>query len=76
MSMRSSLIYQNSITYEILMLILYGRGYWERYRIIAELIPQGSSVLDLCCGPATRFHRYLKRKAVCYTGLDINRRFV
>jgi hypothetical protein len=60
----------------MLMLILYGRGYWERYRIISELIPQGSSVLDLCCGPATLFHRYLKRKAVCYTGLDINRGFV
>jgi len=58
------------------MLLLYGRHYASRYRAIAELIPSGSSVLDLCCGPALLYHRYLRAKAVKYTGLDINAKFI
>jgi len=62
--------------YELAMLLLYGRHYTSRYREIAELIPTGSSVLDLCCGPALLYHRYLRSKAVQYTGLDINANFI
>jgi SAM-dependent methyltransferase len=74
--MGPSLIYRNSFLYETLMLVLYGREYRERYRTIAELIPRSSSVLDLCCGPATLFHRHLKQKDVRYTGIDINPHFI
>lgn len=58
------------------MLLLYGRHYPARYRAIAELIPSNSTVLDLCCGPALLYHRYLRAKAIHYTGLDINTRFI
>jgi SAM-dependent methyltransferase len=58
------------------MRALYGRGYADRFRSVAELIAEGSSVLDVCCGPGTLFHRFLKTKGVHYTGLDINRNFV
>lgn len=58
------------------MLALYGRHYRSRYRAIAELIPDGSSVLDLCCGPAFLYHRYLRPKSVHYTGLDVNEKFI
>ena len=58
------------------MLLLYGRHYTSRYRALAELIPAGSSVLDLCCGPALLYHRYLRSKGVQYTGLDINSNFM
>jgi SAM-dependent methyltransferase len=58
------------------MRALYGRGYVDRFRSVAELIAEGSSVLDVCCGPGTLFHRYLKTKGVHYTGLDINGNFV
>jgi len=58
------------------MLLLYGRHYTSRYRAIAELIPAGSSVLDLCCGPALLYHRHLRSKGVQYTGLDINAGFI
>jgi SAM-dependent methyltransferase len=58
------------------MLALYGRHYGSRYRAIAELIPNGSNVLDLCCGPALLYHRYLRQKSVHYTGLDVNARFI
>lgn len=55
---------------------LYGSAYYGRFEALAQRIPEGASVLDVCCGPATLFHRYLKQKRVCYTGLDINPAFV
>jgi SAM-dependent methyltransferase len=58
------------------MLLLYGRHYFSRYRTVAELIPPGSSVLDLCCGPAVLFDRYLRHKSVQYTGLDLSQEFI
>lgn len=74
--MSTSLIYRNASMYELAMLVLYGRHYVSRYRAIAELIPEKSSVLDLCCGPAILYHRHLKAKEVAYIGLDINERFI
>lgn len=74
--MSKSFIYKSSIVYELAMVLLYGRHYPSRYRAIAELIPDGSSVLDLCCGPALLYHRYLRPKNVKYTGLDINSNFI
>jgi SAM-dependent methyltransferase len=74
--MTTSLIYQNAFLYEGLMRALYGSGYHGRFQALADLIPEGGSVLDVCCGPATLFHRYLKQKRVRYTGLDINSTFV
>lgn len=74
--MSPSLIYRSSSLYELAMLGLYGRHYPSRYRAIADLIPPGSSVLDLCCGPALLYHRYLRHKAVDYTGLDVNAKFI
>jgi len=58
------------------MRVLYGSGYKDRSEALATLIPKGSSVVDLCCGPATLYFRYLRPRDVSYTGLDINRRFV
>ena len=74
--MASSLIYKSESIYELAMLLLYGRHYPARYRAIADLIPAGSSVVDLCCGPALLYHRYLSSKSVQYTGLDINAKFI
>jgi hypothetical protein len=72
----SSLIYKSESIYELAMLLLYGRHYPARYRAIADLIPTGASVVDLCCGPALLYHRYLRSKSVQYTGLDINAKFI
>ena len=58
------------------MIGAYGRRYGERYRAIADLIPAGASVLDVCCGPGILYQRYLREKPVSYTGLDINEKFV
>ena len=76
MSMSTSLIYRSASLYELVMLALYGRHYSARYQAIADLIPNGTSVIDLCCGPALLYHRSLKQKDVNYTGLDVNPRFI
>lgn len=75
-AMETSLIYRSASLYELAMFLLYGRHYNSRYRAIAELIPAGTSVLDLCCGPALLYHRYLRDRDVEYTGLDINANFI
>ena len=74
--MATSIIYKSTAIYELIMLALYGRHYPSRYRAIAELIPPGSNVLELCCGPSILFRRYLKPKRVQYTGIDLNEKFV
>jgi SAM-dependent methyltransferase len=62
--------------YEAVMRVLYGRHYAARQRAIAALIPEGASVLELCCGPGTLYRRHLAGKRVSYLGLDINDRFL
>ncbi|WP_433663732.1 methionine biosynthesis protein MetW [Nocardia sp. CA-128927] len=74
--MSTSLIYRNATVYELLIRALYGRYYTARYRAVEGLVPDGASVVDLCCGPATLYTRYLRQKSVDYTGLDRNDRFV
>jgi SAM-dependent methyltransferase len=74
--MAESLIYRSALAYELVMLGLYGRHYGARYRAVAGLIPDGSSVLDLCCGPGVLFDRYLRPRSVDYTGIDVNPGFV
>jgi Methionine biosynthesis protein MetW len=71
-----SFIYRNRATYELLLRALYGRHYVARFRAIADLIPDGASVVDLCCGPATLYVSFLREKSVDYLGLDINDRFI
>jgi SAM-dependent methyltransferase len=72
----ASLIYRSPLLYELAMALLYGRHYFARYRALAGLLPPGARVLDLACGPATLYHRYLRHRGVRYTGLDINARFI
>lgn len=74
--MTPSWVYRSAIGYELVMLGLYGRHYGDRYRAVAELIPEGASVLDLCCGPGILFDRCLRGRSVTYTGIDVNHRFI
>ena len=74
--MDRSLVYRSAGIYELVMLVLYGRHYFSRCAAVAELIPEGASVLEVCCGPGRLYHRHLKHKAVRYTGLDLNERFI
>ncbi|BCK55339.1 class I SAM-dependent methyltransferase [Nocardia wallacei] len=74
--MGTSPVYRNATVYELLMRGLYGRHYRSRYRAIADLIPDGAEVMDVCCGPATLYTRYLRGRTGSYTGLDLNDRFI
>jgi SAM-dependent methyltransferase len=71
-----SLLYRNERVYGLAMRALYGVHYGTRDRVVAELVPAGAEILDVCCGPATIFRRQLRFKEVRYHGLDVNPRFV
>ena len=58
------------------MRTLYGRHYGDRMRAVAREVPDGASVLELCCGPATMYRRYLRTRTRSYVGIDGNPRFV
>jgi len=74
--MNTSVIYRSAWLYEAFLVLRYRGEYEERSRAVAELIPDGSSVVDLCCGPGTLYFRHLRHKKASYTGLDINSSFV
>jgi SAM-dependent methyltransferase len=74
--MSISVIYKSPWLYEAFLILRYRGEYLNRSRAIAELIPEGSSVVDLCCGPATLYFGHLRHKGVAYLGLDINEGFV
>jgi methionine biosynthesis protein MetW len=74
--MRPSLIYRSPRLYELVMLALHGRHHLSRHRAVADLIPAGASVVEVCAGPGLLWRRYLKDKRIRYTGLDLNSGFV
>lgn len=74
--MARSLIYERPWVYRLLMRLLYGRHHNARFRAVADWIPAGAQVLELCCGPGELFEQQLRAKNVAYTGLDINRPFL
>jgi SAM-dependent methyltransferase len=72
----ASLVYRNAAGYELLMRLLYRRHYGDRMRVLADQVPPGASVLELCCGPATLYRRHLAPRGTSYIGLDVNDGFV
>ena len=74
--MGTSLVYRSAYGYELLMRVLYGRNYAARMSVVAELVPAGASVAELCCGPGTLYTRHLRGRAGSYIGVDVNERFV
>ncbi len=74
--MSTSLVYRSAAGYELLMRALYGRHYGDRMRAVAEQVPDGASVLELCCGPGTLYFRHLRGRVGGYVGIDVNPGFV
>lgn len=50
------------------MLLLYGKNYRKRLSVVAGMIPNNSSVLEICCGPCELYQKYLKCKNIEYVG--------
>ncbi|MFH1069955.1 MAG: methionine biosynthesis protein MetW [Candidatus Glassbacteria bacterium] len=70
------LVYLHPLIYRTFMRIIY-RGQFElRYKKIAELIPDGSVVNDICCGDGYIYSKYLRSKKVSYHGFDNNPSFI
>jgi SAM-dependent methyltransferase len=45
-------------------------------RAVAAEVPDGASVLELCCGPGTLYLHYLRTRTREYVGIDVNPTFV
>jgi SAM-dependent methyltransferase len=65
-------VYWSGIGYDLLMRAIYRGQYARLYGDVAERIPAGASVVDVCCGTA-RLHRdHLRGRTGSYLGLDAN----
>jgi SAM-dependent methyltransferase len=65
-------VYWSATGYDIVMRLLYGRGYARLYSDVAALIPDRASVTDVCCGTARLYRDFLKARGCRYVGLDYN----
>ncbi len=72
----TGLVYRSALGYELVMRVLYGRHYAARLRAVAEQVPAGASVLELCPGPGALYARHLRRRPGAYAAIDVNERFV
>ena len=72
----TGLVYRSALGYELVMRVLYGRHYGGRLQAVAEQVPAGVSVLELCPGPGALYARHLRRRGGAYTAIDVNKRFV
>ena len=64
------------VGYGLAMRVLYGRYYAARDAAVAAHIPDGASVLELCCGPARLYLRELRGRIGSYVAIDASPRFV
>jgi SAM-dependent methyltransferase len=71
-----SWVYRSAWGYGLALRVLYGRYYTARDTAVAALVPVGSSVLELCCGPARLYLRELRSRTSSYVGIDANTGFV
>jgi hypothetical protein len=75
-ALSESLVYRSAWGYGLAMRVLYGRYYAARDAAVAAHIPDGASVLELCCGPARLYLRELRGRIGPYVALDASARFV
>jgi glycosyltransferase involved in cell wall biosynthesis len=69
-------IYWTCVGYDAVMRALYRRHYRQTYADVAAHIPDGASVVDLCCGTGRLGLDFLQPRGCSYTGLDFNGHFV
>ncbi len=72
----ASLIYRSPLVYQLVMRLLHGRHYSDRYRVLADEVPAGAEVVELCAGDARLYRYFLQPKGVKYLGLDNSPHFV
>jgi len=73
---RLSPIYWTGIGYDLAMRLLYGKRWAVTYRDIADRIPDGASVVDVCAGTSRIYRDFLRHRNIDYLALDFNLRLV
>jgi len=58
------------------MRFLYGKFFHDRYSVLAGMIPERSSVLEVCSGDCWLYLKYLRKKNIIYQGSDVNEVFL
>jgi hypothetical protein len=53
------------------MRLLRGRDLESRYWSVADLIPTGASVVELCCGCGYLYEKFLRGRVSGYLGIDL-----
>jgi SAM-dependent methyltransferase len=69
-------VYWNGHSFDLIMRALYGKELRATYAAVAARIPDGASVVDLCCGTARLYRDHLEARGCSYLGLDFNSHFV
>jgi glycosyltransferase involved in cell wall biosynthesis len=69
-------IYWTGYGYDLAMRAVYGEQYAATYAAVAARIPDGASVVDVCCGTARLYQDFLRQRRCPYLGLDFNGDFV
>ena len=67
--------YRSARGYDWIMRLMYGADYRRKLDTVSAWVPEGSVVVDLCCGTSA-IADLLGRKNCIYTGLDIHPAFV
>jgi len=74
--LNKSPIYWSSPGHDLVMRLLYGPSIEQAYAEVARLIPDGASVVDLCCGTSRLDRDHLRARGCRVLGLDFNGQFV
>ena len=69
-------IYWTAVGYDLLINLLYGERHRQNLLSVAERIPEGAFVVELCSGTGMLYRKHLKAKNCNYLGLDANGHFV
>lgn len=69
-------VYWSGRGFDLVMRALYGKQLDATYRAVAERVPEGASVVDVCCGTARLYRDHLAARRSEYLGLDFNTHFV
>jgi len=70
--LNKSPVYWTANGYDLAMKVLYGKQYLNTYVEVSKLIPDGTTVVDICGGSAKLYEVFLKKRSCEYIGLDIN----
>jgi hypothetical protein len=68
----TSPVYWHPFLYHIVMRVLYGNGFNDRYQAIADYVMANCSLIELCAGDCFLYRTFLSEKHITYTAADIN----